>query len=295
MTAPEPLVPADVDLRDLDGFMLNVERLLASELWAIATGTQIKAALSLWCRAWKQVPAASLPDDERVLAPFAGLPLAQFRRERAVAMRGFVKCADGRLYHRVLAQDALRAWQSKCRRADEKQAEAERIKRWREQRRGNGGGNGGDTGNATGNATRTGDSATPNATRTYGVRQDRDSTGQGQGQGQGQGLSVLQKALTPLASSPDGLSAGGTGEKRVNGHGHTQLEIVERIPVVGGGEYAVTQTMVAEFERAYPSVDIPQTLREMRVWCIANPKQCKTEKGVLRFVNSWLVREQNRG
>lgn len=108
--APEPYTTADVDLRGMDGFLLNVERLLASELWAISTGEEFKAALGLWCRAWKQIPAASLPNDERVLASFAGVTRARWKVVRDVAMRGFDLCSDGRFYHRVLAQDALRAW-----------------------------------------------------------------------------------------------------------------------------------------------------------------------------------------
>ena len=107
---PPPLVPAEVDLRDMDGFMLNVERLLASELWAVATGEEFKAAVGLWTRAWKQLPAASLPDDDRILAAFAGIAVSRWKRVKGVAMRGFVLCSDGRFYHHVLAEDAIRAW-----------------------------------------------------------------------------------------------------------------------------------------------------------------------------------------
>ena len=107
---PEPLVPMEVDLRDMDGFMLNAERLLASELWALSTGEEMKAALGLWCRAWKQIPGASLPNNDRILASFAGTTLQRWRRIKDMAMRGFILCSDGRYYHRVLAEDALRAW-----------------------------------------------------------------------------------------------------------------------------------------------------------------------------------------
>ena len=65
---PEPLVPADCDCTDLDGFMLNVERLMASELVALSSHEVIASALFLWCRAWKQRPAASLPADSPLAA-----------------------------------------------------------------------------------------------------------------------------------------------------------------------------------------------------------------------------------
>jgi uncharacterized protein YdaU (DUF1376 family) len=116
---PAPLVPPEVDLSRLDGFMLNTVRLLGSELVALSTGDEFKAALLLWCRAWKQRPACSLPDDDRILASFAGnLPLARWKKIKTVALRGFVKCADGRLYHRVLAEDAIRAAKAQKQRQD---------------------------------------------------------------------------------------------------------------------------------------------------------------------------------
>lgn len=115
-TAVAPLSEGGIDIRDLDGFLLNVERLLSSELWALATGDEFKAAVGLWCRAWKQVPAGSLPNDERVLASFAGVSGVRWRKVRAVALRGFVLCSDGRLYHRVLCEDARRAYAAKLER-----------------------------------------------------------------------------------------------------------------------------------------------------------------------------------
>lgn len=134
-TPPEPLTPPECDLRDLDGFMLNVERLLASELWALSTGEEFKAAIGLWARAWKQTPAASLPADERVLASFASMPLPRFRKARAMVMRGFVQCSDGRFYHRVLAAEALRAWERKKAYEVRREAERRRLDEWRKKRR----------------------------------------------------------------------------------------------------------------------------------------------------------------
>lgn len=135
--SPSPSAPPvgpEVDLRALDGFMLNVERLMASELVAISSGEEFKAAVLLWCRAWKQVPAASLPDDERVLAAFAGCSLQRWRKIRAVALRGFVRCADGRLYHRVLAEDALRAFARHQAYRARRAADQERLRDWRAKR-----------------------------------------------------------------------------------------------------------------------------------------------------------------
>ena len=109
---PAPLVPPDTTITGLTSFMLNVDRLFASELWAISTGEEFKAAVALWGRAWQQIPAGSLPDDERLLAAFSGAG-RRWSKVRDVAMRGFVKCSDGRFYHRVLSEDVIRAAKAK--------------------------------------------------------------------------------------------------------------------------------------------------------------------------------------
>lgn len=118
---PAPFTTLDDDVRDLDGFMLNVERLLASELNALGNCVEKWAALMLWCRAWKQIPGGSLPDDERILASFSGAG-RQWPKVRAMALRGFIKCSDGRLYHRFLCDDVKRAAARKRERNDRTKA-----------------------------------------------------------------------------------------------------------------------------------------------------------------------------
>ena len=61
------------------------------------------------------------------------------------------------------------------------------------------------------------------------------------------------------------------------------------------GEFGISAENVAEFERLYPAVDVKQTLNEIRGWNLANPAKRKTAKGVLRHVNAWMAKEQNRG
>lgn len=134
---PQPLTPADCDLRGLSDFRLDVDRLLSSELMALSTGDEFKAAVRLWCHAWKQVPAASLPNDERVLSSFAGLPVARWRKLRAVAMRGFVLCSDGRFYHATLAAEALRASESKARSDVKREMDRKRLEAWRARQKNN--------------------------------------------------------------------------------------------------------------------------------------------------------------
>lgn len=60
-------------------------------------------------------------------------------------------------------------------------------------------------------------------------------------------------------------------------------------------EYRVSAADVAEWSEAYPAVDIIQSLRNIRQWCLSNPKRRKTRRGARKFVTGWLAREQDRG
>ena len=109
MTAP--LTPADCDLQDFAFMPLHVARLRDSDLAAEATPEACWYAVLLWSASWRQIPAGSLPDNETILARLCGLgrDLKTFRKHRAEAMRGFVLCDDGRLFHPVVAEQALSA------------------------------------------------------------------------------------------------------------------------------------------------------------------------------------------
>jgi hypothetical protein len=110
---PDPLVPADVDLRDFGFMPLEVLRLRDSDLTALASGEEFKAAVLLWCVAWHQVPAASLPNDDRLLARYSGGG-SGWKKVKEAALRGFTACNDGRLYHSTIAEKALEAWSAKA-------------------------------------------------------------------------------------------------------------------------------------------------------------------------------------
>jgi hypothetical protein len=128
---PAPLTPHDCDLRDFAFMPLDVVRLFSSEFHATATDAEWRAGVTLWCKAWHQVPAASLPDDDIALARLAelGRDYKTWARVKAKAIRGWVKCSDGRLYHRVVAEKALEAWIEKL--GQRKSSGAGNAKRWK--------------------------------------------------------------------------------------------------------------------------------------------------------------------
>lgn len=112
---PAPLTPAACDLQDFPFMPLHVARLRDSDLAATAHPEACWYGVLLWSASWHQVPAASLPDDDAVLTRLIGLgrDVKTFRRHKADALRGFELCADGRLYHRVVAEQANTAWEGK--------------------------------------------------------------------------------------------------------------------------------------------------------------------------------------
>ncbi|WP_207210882.1 DUF1376 domain-containing protein [Lichenibacterium minor] len=128
---PDPLVSAEVDLRDFAYLPLDAVRLRDSDLAALSSGDGFRAAVLLWCTSWHQSPAASLPDDDRLLARYAGYgrDVDAWKAVRNEALRGYQLCSDGRLYHPLLAEKANEAWVSKqARRARTAAATATRSK-----------------------------------------------------------------------------------------------------------------------------------------------------------------------
>lgn len=112
---PAPLTPPDCDLQDFSFMPLHVARLRDSDLAAEASPEACWYAVLLWAASWHQVPAASLPDNDSILARLLGLgrDVKTFRKHRDAALRGFILCDDGRLYHPVVAEQALNSWNAK--------------------------------------------------------------------------------------------------------------------------------------------------------------------------------------
>lgn len=73
-----------------------------------------------------------------------------------------------------------------------------------------------------------------------------------------------------------------------------QAEILIRLPMISGEEFAVTRQYVEELKNLYPAVDIEQAFRNMRGWLDSNPKNRKTPRGIKRFITGWIAREQDR-
>lgn len=126
---PDPMTPPDCDLSGFDFMPLDVSRLLKSDTWINAASVPhlSHALISLWAEAWRQVPAASLPMNDKVQQRLSMVE-AKWPKVRAAALADWVECTDGRLYHPVVAEKALEAWLEKL--AQRLSSGAGNAKRW---------------------------------------------------------------------------------------------------------------------------------------------------------------------
>ncbi len=99
-----PLVPKNADLRSYTWLKLDYARLFASEFFAMANDAEFRAAFILWCKSMQQIPAGSLPNNDKALAGWCGKSLKQWAKIKDMALHGWQEADDGRLYHPVLAE-----------------------------------------------------------------------------------------------------------------------------------------------------------------------------------------------
>lgn len=67
------------------------------------------------------------------------------------------------------------------------------------------------------------------------------------------------------------------------------------VTVDGEYRYLVLRSQVDEWAATYPGVNVVQELREAKQWVMAAPARRKTDSGIVKFIVSWLAREQDKG
>ena len=112
---PAPLTPSAGDLRNFPFTPIFRARLFGSSFHARTSDSEWRAGVTLWLKSWDQVPAGSLPDDDIDLCRLAelGRDLKTWSEVKPGAMRGWIKCSDGRWYHPVVAEGVNEALEGK--------------------------------------------------------------------------------------------------------------------------------------------------------------------------------------
>ncbi|MEY2342096.1 hypothetical protein AB4090_08315 [Acidithiobacillus sp. IBUN Pt1247-S3] len=112
---PDPLVPADCDLRRFPYMPIDINRLFDSRFHAICNDAEWRAGVTLWLKSFHQVPAASLPENDVELCRLAelGRDMKTWLKVKDKALHGWVLCADHRWYHPLIAEKANEAYDTK--------------------------------------------------------------------------------------------------------------------------------------------------------------------------------------
>jgi len=115
---PEPPIPDACDLREHAEVPLDVSWFQQVFLPLHTLSGTVPSAVRLWLAAWQQVPAGSLPNDDRLLCALSGgHRLSRFQKDKEALLQGWVLCSDDRWYHPVLAEQVLRVVSARGRRA----------------------------------------------------------------------------------------------------------------------------------------------------------------------------------
>lgn len=124
-----------IDLRDFRWMEFDIVALKNSRFFSSATGDEFKAAFALWMAAFHQVPAGTLPNDERWLCSQAGYGQDQvaWAKVRAMALYGFKLGPDGLLHHAVVETKALHASTRRAKNSQHGRKAA--LKRWSTKRK----------------------------------------------------------------------------------------------------------------------------------------------------------------
>jgi Protein of unknown function (DUF1376) len=253
---PSPPIDAEIDLTDFGFMPLDVRRLRDSKLAASVDGEQFRCAVLLWCASWHQLPAGSLPDDDIELANLAGFGrmVPQWKKIRNGALYGWTKCSDGRLYHAVVVEKAIEAWNSKLdtqyrrecdrlrkenKRRQENQEQAVRIpsfEQWNSERRSHG----------LPTDFQRNSAGSPTDTLRKSKSRPADSVLKGQGQGQGD---LRDRDIIPS----DTHSIGNTAKPsdRPNGS-NPPTELLPNGGTRGDGGEPLTYEQAQELQAAYP-------------------------------------------
>jgi hypothetical protein len=103
-----PAAPYPADTRAKGWrFELDLERVMQSDTWALASPDIRPWLLMLWTVAWQQVPCGSMPSDDDLIAARLGMKAVAFKKAKPVLMRGWWLADDGRLYHGTIAERVL--------------------------------------------------------------------------------------------------------------------------------------------------------------------------------------------
>jgi len=64
--------------------------------------------------------------------------------------------------------------------------------------------------------------------------------------------------------------------------------------LIDGTDWELDKTTLDQFRELYQGIDVPAELRACIAWSLSNPKNRKTNAGILKHINTWLGNSQNK-
>ena len=98
------------NVRNLPYMPLFIDRLLNSDTWIMASGDEAKAMITIWCAAWHQNEAGTLPNNDEVLKVLSRAG-ENWMQMRETVLSGFeLNEKTNRLHHQVIQEIAAEAF-----------------------------------------------------------------------------------------------------------------------------------------------------------------------------------------
>lgn len=102
---------------------------------------------------------------------------------------------------------------------------------------------------------------------------------------------ATQPASQPASQTATINKLNKTKQNKINDMPGTKCsEPVAVLPLKDGTEYEISVESFEEFVSAYPEINVLSEMRKMRAWCLSNPANRKTRRGIMKFINGWLGR-----
>lgn len=101
---------------------------------------------------------------------------------------------------------------------------------------------------------------------------------------------ITNIAVDDVAEALDEVEEKESAEESINKSEPVVIELI----LNDKSKRKVTQSEVDRWSELYPNVDVMQQLRNMAGWCESNQQKRKTRRGIDKFINSWLSREQDK-
>lgn len=81
----------------------------------------------------------------------------------------------------------------------------------------------------------------------------------------------------------------------VNDNVNANANVFIRLQLNDKSFFPIYDHDLVKYRELYPAVNVEQELRNMVGWIDGSPTKRKTKTGILKFVNSWLSKEQDQG